>query len=106
MADSDAPDLDEYFRVKVKMPDDLEGDPSKVQAFLSELATKIHEASGDVSIMEDEASPVGHDRAGDAWAKGTLTVPLNFGCGTKHGEGGHVAGGDGHDDGHDHHPDP
>jgi hypothetical protein len=98
MADPDTPDLDEYYRIKVKMPDDLGDDPSKVQQFLTELASKIHDASGEVHIEEDQADPVGHDRAGDAWAKGTLAVPLNLGCGSKKGGD---WGGDGDDGGDD-----
>ena len=100
MADSDTPDLDEYYRIKVKMPDDLGDDPSKVQVFLTELASKIHDASGEVHIEEDQADPVGRDRAGDAWAKGTLAVPLNLGCGSKKGGdwGDDDGGGDDDDD--------
>ena len=104
MTDSETPDLNEYYRLKVKLPDELDEDPSRVQAFLSELATKIHAASGDVSIMGDEGDPIGHDRAGDPWARGTLAIPMNLGCGTKHGDYGHVTGDD--EDENHHHPAP
>ena len=101
MADDDAPDLDEYYRIKVKMPEDPEGDPSKVQQFLSELAAKIHDSSGEVHIEADEADPIGHDRAGDTWAKGTLAVPMNLGCGSKKGGDWDDDGDDGDDGGDD-----
>ena len=82
MSDSDAPDVEEYFQIHVKMPASVRDDPSKVQDFLTALANKINEKDGNVSIVESPADPVIRAGDGSSWAKGTLAVPM-LGCGSK-----------------------
>jgi hypothetical protein len=96
MADSDAPDMDEYYRLKVKMPADPENDPGGVQAYLTELADNIN-ASDDVSIVADATVPVSRDADG-AWAVGTMAIPVNLGCGSKKPDDGDDDGGGDDDD--------
>jgi hypothetical protein len=79
MADSDAPEVQEDFDIKVRMADDASD--GEAQAYLSALAEKINE-SDFVSIEADPAEPVSHDADG-TWAKGTMAVIPSLGCGSK-----------------------
>jgi hypothetical protein len=83
----DPPVDPDIHQVHIKMKEGTDADPSKVQDFLTDLAQKLN-TSEDTYITADPDNPLYIDADGAGWAKGTMVVPMNLGCGTKHPDDG------------------
>ena len=86
MADSDTPDLEEYYDISVKLTDDVADHPDRVQRYLDELADKIN-AADHVHIQQDTSSGIRRDASG-SWQDATLAIQPYLGCGSKKPEDG------------------